>query len=76
MTENIRLKTLISISLLIFILPFIQTCSDKSLKNLPVYKLKFTGFVEDSINRKIEYNKETKINDTLRKFIEVTKGEF
>ena len=75
MTENIRLKTLISISLLIFILPFIQTCSDKSLKNLPVYKLKFTGFVEDSINRKIEYNKETKINDTLRKFIEVTKIE-
>jgi ABC-type multidrug transport system fused ATPase/permease subunit len=75
MKENIRLKTLISISLLIFILPFLQTCSDKSLKNLPAYKSEFTGFVEDSINRKIEYNKETKINDTIREFIEVTKIE-
>lgn len=73
MKENIRLKTLISISLLIFILPFLQTCSDKSLKNSPKYKSEFTGFVEDSINTKIEYNKETKINDTIRNYIEVNK---
>ena len=45
------------------------------MKNSPAYKSEFTGFVEDSLKRKIEYNKETKINDTIREFIEVTKIE-
>ena len=75
MKENIRLKTLISISLLIFSLPFLQTCSDKSLKNSPTYKSEFTGLVEDSINTKIVYNEVTKINDTIRNYVEVSKIE-
>ncbi|OXA79154.1 hypothetical protein SAMN05444397_102397 [Flavobacterium aquidurense] len=75
MKENIRLKTLISISLLIFSLPFLQTCSDKSLKNSPAYKSEFTGLVEDSINTKIVYNAVSKINDTIRNYVEVSKIE-
>ena len=75
MIENIRLKTLISISFLIFILPFLQTCSDKSLKNSPAYKSEFSGFVQDTINTKIEYNKTTKSYDTIINLIEVSKIE-
>ena len=75
MRKNIRLKSLISISFLIFILPFLQTCSDKSLKESPRYKAEFTGFVQDSTNLKIVYNKETKVNDTLWNVIEVSKTE-
>jgi|688.fasta_scaffold883419_1 hypothetical protein len=75
MKNNIRLKSLISISFLIFMFPFLQTCSDKSLKNSPRYKAEFTGFVQDSTNLKIIYNKKTKVNDTLWNAIEVTKTE-
>ncbi len=75
MKNNIRLKSLICISLLIFVLPFLQTCSDKSLKDSPKYKGEFTGFVQDSVNFKIVYNKETNSNDTLRDLIAVSKSE-
>jgi len=75
MKNSIRLKSLISISLLIFVLPFLQTCSDKSLKSLPGYKSEFTGFIQDSVNFKIVYNKETNSNDTLRELIAVSKSE-
>jgi hypothetical protein len=73
MKNNIRLKSLICISLLIFLLPFLQTCSDESLKSLPRYKGEFTGFVEDSVNLKIVYNKETNSNDTLLNLKAVSK---
>ncbi|MEW5677548.1 hypothetical protein ABGT15_14655 [Flavobacterium enshiense] len=75
MKNNIRLKSLISISLLIFVLPFLQTCSDKTLKSSPAYAGEFTGFVQDSVNFKIVYNKETNSNDTLRNLIAVSKSE-
>ena len=75
MKNNIRLKSLISISLLIFVLPFLQTCSDKTLKSSPRYEGEFTGFIEDSVNFKIVYNKETNSNDTLRNLIAVSKSE-
>ena len=75
MKESIRLKTLISISLIIFILPFLQTCSNKSLKNSPAFNSEFTGFVKDTTNTKIEYNNVTKINDTIWNYIEVSKIE-
>lgn len=75
MRNNIRLKSLISISLLIFLLPFLQTCSDESLKSLPRYKGELTGFVQDSVNHKIVYNKEANSNDTLRDLIAVSKSE-
>lgn len=35
MKIHLRLKTLICLSLLIFAFPFLQTCSDESIKNLP-----------------------------------------
>lgn len=75
MKNNIRLKSLISISFLIFMFPFLQTCSDKSLKKSPRYEAEFTGFVQDSTNLKIVYNKETKVNDTLWNVVEVSKTE-
>lgn len=75
MKENIHLKTLISISLLIFCLPFLQTCSDKSLKKLPAYKSEFSGFIQDTINTKFEYNKTTKSYDTVINLIKVSKIE-
>jgi len=75
MKNNIRLKSLISISFLIFIFPFLQNCSDKALKDSPRYKSEFTGFVRDTINTKIEYNKTTKIYDTVINLVEVSKTE-
>jgi hypothetical protein len=56
-------------------LPFLQTCSDKTLKKSPHYKAEFTGFVQDSTNLKIVYNKETKGNDTIWNVIKVSKIE-
>ena len=75
MKNNIRLKSLILISFLIFLLPFFQTCSDKTLKKSPSYKAEFTGFVQDSTNFQIVYNKQTKVNDTIWNVIEVSKIE-
>ncbi len=45
MKNNIRLKGLICISLLLFLLPFLQTCSDKRLKNSPDYKVRFNSYI-------------------------------
>jgi len=75
MKKNIPLKSLICISLLIFVLPFLQTCSDKTLKSLPRHQKEITEFTPDSVNFKIVYNKETKSNDTLQNVIAASNSE-
>jgi hypothetical protein len=75
MKKNMRLKSLVLISFVIFSLPFFQTCSDRSLKRSPRYRGEFTGYVQDSLNFKMVYNEETKIKDTVWEVIKVSETE-
>jgi hypothetical protein len=71
MKNTIRLKSLLSISFLIFALPFLQTCSDDALKS-SLKRAVPTQELEDS---KIVYNKETNSNATKRDSIVLNKSE-
>ncbi|QIG88485.1 hypothetical protein G6R40_01900 [Chryseobacterium sp. POL2] len=39
MKNSIKLRTLVSLSFMIFLLPFLQTCSDSKLEKLPIHKV-------------------------------------
>ncbi|MFB9095425.1 MULTISPECIES: hypothetical protein [Flavobacterium] len=71
MKENIRLKILINVSLLIFILPFLQTCSDESLKKSLFYDLEteMTLIEEDTIKLKSKSIEVSK-NENHKKIVE------
>lgn len=71
MKNAIRLKSLLSISFLIFALPFLQTCSDDALKN----SLKRAEPTQEPENSKIVYNKETNSTATKRDSIVLNKSE-
>ncbi|MDH6254032.1 hypothetical protein M2347_003759 [Chryseobacterium sp. H1D6B] len=58
MKDLIKLRTLISISFLFFLLPFLRTCSDQSLEKLVPGPTELTA--KDSISSK------TIINDTIK----------
>jgi hypothetical protein len=50
MKKNISLRSLTLISLIIFSFPFLQTCSNKKIKDLPYYKSEFAPFTLDTLN--------------------------
>ena len=64
MKTSIKLKTLVSFSFLIFLFPFLQTCSDKKLEELPIRKIEVNE-VNKSKNVKT-LNFSSNITETLK----------
>jgi len=67
MKRNIRLKSLIAFSFLLFILPFLQTCSDKAIRrNICIQAEEAYPQIESKINKIAKFEK-TKSKDESKK---------
>ncbi|MFC4162665.1 hypothetical protein ACFOWU_03310 [Epilithonimonas zeae] len=68
MKYKLTLRSLVSLSFLLFFLPFLRTCSDRSIENLHSEEVTAV-LVVDSANKVIEGN------DTIRTFKAPSKQE-
>lgn len=75
MYENIKLKSLLIISLLVFMLPFFQTCSDQTIRE-NICNLRSVALpVEDSLNSIEAQNLNNDISEVTEKEVKKSSSE-